>query len=349
MTESPIQDPTPLKHNYVPRNTVDREQEKESLSQAFSDGVNSQNLFVYGPRGTGKSHITHLTLEQLDDSINKCYVPCSQHDTQYKALKQIYRGVANEKIGDGHHTSDLQRKVVEKTGAVDTVILLDDIDFLISNDGDDLLYFLTRMETRSNTGIVLISSNHEDLRNRIEERTYSSLQPQRIGFEPYTAEQAYRILAERAGNTLKPKTLERAVLTYIASTTQNISIGLTWLKHAAETADEKITETHVEQVQEQAFEKYTGHLLSGFSEHHKLLYQSVQELNTEKDDIQTGEIYTRYEELCKTYKEDTLSKRRLSDFLKHLELLDLIKAEYHYGGKKGKTREINRVGPFYAN
>jgi orc1/cdc6 family replication initiation protein len=344
MTESPIQAPTPLKHNYVPRNTVNREQEEDLLSKAFSDGVNSQNLFVHGPRGTGKSHITHLTLEQLDDSINKCYVPCSQHDTQYKALKQIYRGVANEKIGDGHHTSDLQRKVIKKTGSVDTVILLEYIDFLISNDGDDLLYFLTRMETRSNTGIILIASNHEDLKNRIEERTYSSLQPRRIEFEPYTAEEAYRILAERARNALEPASLERAALNYIASTTQNISIGLTWLKHAAETIEEKITETHVEQVQDQAFEKYAGHSLNDFSEHHRLLYQAVKELNTEKDDIQAGEIYTRYEELCKTYKEDTLYKRRLSDFLKHLELLDLIQAEYHYGGKKGKTREVKIRG-----
>lgn len=226
MTEPPLQDPTPLKHNYVPRNVVNRGKEQEILSNAFSDGSNPQNLFVHGPRGTGKSHITDLALEQLEDRTRKCYIPCTRHDTQYKALKHIYRGVSNENIGNGYHTSDLQRKVVEKTGAVDTVILLDDIDFLLLNDGDDLLYFLTRMETRESTGLVLISSNHQDLRNRIEERTYSSLQSRRIGFEPYTAEEAYRILAERARNALKPERLERAALTYITSTTQNISIGL---------------------------------------------------------------------------------------------------------------------------
>jgi len=64
----------------------------------------------------------------------------------------------------------------------------------------------------------------------------------------------------------------------------------------------------------------------------------VEELDTENNTIRTGDIYTRYEELCKS--SNALSKRRLSDFLKQLELLNLIKAEYHYGGQKGKTRDV---------
>jgi len=342
MAEQPLKDPTPLKHNYLPKETVDREHEQEELEAAFSIPGISQNLFIHGPRGTGKTHITHLALEEANNEAKKCYVPCTRHDTQYKALKHIYRVLADEQIQDGYHTSDLQRKVVEKTKAVDTLLILDDIDFLLLNDGEDLLYFLTRMETRGNTGIVLISSNHENLKHQIEERTYSSLQPRRIGFEPYTAEEAYQVLVERARKSLTTQSLQKAALTFIASTTQNISIGLHWLKHAAETTNSVITESHVQQVQEEAFEKYAGHLLSKFSEHHRLLYQAVQELEKERDgkEIRTGMIYTRYQELCKTYNEDTLSKRRLSDFLKHLELLNLIESKYHYGGSKGKTREI---------
>jgi len=256
-------------------------------------------------------------------------------------LKHIYRGLAREEISDGYHTSDLQRKVVEKTRSVDTVIVLDDIDFLLLNDGNDLLYFLGRMETRGNTGLVLISSNHKELKNQIEERTYSSLQPRRVGFEPYTAEEVYRILVERARKSLRSQSLQRAALTYISSTTQNISVGLYWLKHAAESTDSIITESHVKQVQEEAFEKYAGHLLNDFTDHHRLLYQAAQELETERDnEIRTGMIYDRYQELCQSYNENTLSKRRLSDFLKHLELLNLIESKYHYGGSKGKTREI---------
>jgi len=332
----PLKDPTPLQPNYVPKNLYNRKKERQLLEELSTENSAPQNLFVHGPRGTGKTHITHLALE---GNNRKCYVPCTQHDTQYKALKQILRGL-NEDINDGHHTSDLQRKVVEKTKAVNTVIVLDDIDFLLLNDGDDLLYFLTRMETRNNVDLVLISSNHTGLKSQIEERTYSSLQPKRVNFEPYTAEELYQILVERARKALIDQSLQKAALTYITSTTQNISVGLHWLKHAAETTDSVITESHVQQAQKKAYEEYAANLLSSFSEHHRLLYQAVRELNAEENKIRTGEIYTRYEELCKTYNENTLSKRRLSDFLKHLELLDLIEAEYHYGGSNGKTRDV---------
>jgi Cdc6-like AAA superfamily ATPase len=59
-----------------------------------------------------------------------------------------------------------------------------------------------------------------------------------------------------------------------------------------------------------------------------------------EEPIQTGEIYARYDELGEAYNEDTISKRRLSDYLKHLELLELITVKYHYGGRKGKTRQV---------
>jgi orc1/cdc6 family replication initiation protein len=335
----PLKDPTPLQPNYLPKNLYNRKKERQLLEGLSSENSAPQNLFVHGPRGTGKTHVTHLALEE---NSRKCYVPCTQHDTQYKALKQILRGL-NEDVNDGHHTSDLQRKVVEKTEAVNTVIVLDDIDFLLLNDGDDLLYFLTRMETRNNVDLVLISSNHASLKSRIEERTYSSLQPKRISFEPYTAEDAYQVLVERAQKSLVNQSLQRAAVTYITSTTQNIAVALHWLKTAAETTDSVITESHIQQVQEKAYEKYAAHLLNQFTEHHRLLYQAVQELDVEENTIRTGEIYTRYEDLCKTYNENTLSKRRLSDFLKHLELLDLIEAEYHYGGSNGKTRDVKLV------
>lgn len=72
------------------------------------------------------------------------------------------------------------------------------------------------------------------------------------------------------------------------------------------------------------------------------IYQAIEELTLEREKpvIQTGSIYKRYKLLCQTYEEEPLSERRISDYLKHLELLNLIQAEYHYGGRKGKTREI---------
>jgi len=342
---SVIQDPANLQTAYRPDSFVDRESEQEQLEQLH--GV--RNLFLHGSRGTGKTHLLLNQVEQLQSSVNTCYIPCKRCSTQYQALKQIYQSCTGETAGDGHHTAKLQREIQERTTEVETIVILDDVDFLLLNDGDSLLYKLSRTNPEK-LGVVMISSQTTDLSQSLEERTYSSLQPFRIGFEPYTASEAYQILRKRAESSLKPETLHKNALTYIVSTTQNISQGLTWLKTAAKDTDDRITEEAVRQTRKQAYQSYVDQQLRYFTQHHSLLHQAIRELEEEHETpIQTGKIYDRYQELCKTYSEDSVSNRRLSDFLKHLELLDLVEAEYHYGGRKGKTREVTLYKEFDNN
>ncbi len=60
----------------------------------------------------------------------------------------------------------------------------------------------------------------------------------------------------------------------------------------------------------------------------------------------TGEVYSRYETLCSVYSEDSVSQRSISDVITDFERLGILDAEYHYGGKQGKTREIGLAEPF---
>jgi hypothetical protein len=39
---------------------------------------------------------------------------------------------------------------------------------------------------------------------------------------------------------------------------------------------------------------------------------------------------------------DPVSNGRISDFSYHLDILEMINAEYHYGGSTGTTRETQR-------
>lgn len=337
-----IENPAPLQTQFLPSKFVDREDEHAVLQASFSNitETGSRNLHIYGPRGTGKTHLTHSVLEETPSQVNTCYVLCSHHDTEYKALKRIYEEITNEEINTGYHVSDLQRKIEERTGAIDTVIVLDEVDFLLQNDGDSLLYYLSRHENKEKLSIITISPNQSEL--PVEERTKSSLQPQQVVFPQYTGEEMYELLRQRAEDSLTPRSVHQNALTYIASKTSNAKIGLHLLHTAAENTDDFIDEELIKEVQEQAYQRYANELLEPFTQHHKRVYQTIEELVEENEGevIQSGKIYTRYQELCKAYKEDSLSQRRISDYLKHLENLNLIEADYHYGGTKGKTREI---------
>jgi len=343
MSRAPITDIEPLQPEYIPSKFVDRDEKGTALSNLLAED-SSRNIHLQGPRGTGKTHLALSNLNQLSNDVNSCYVDCTGADTQYKALKQIYKSTTEEEISSGHHTSDLQRKIEKRTSAIQTVIVLDEIDFLLLNDGDSLLYYLSRTNN-TQINVVTISSQITDPQKRVEERTYSSLQPYPLTIEPYNREEIFQILVKRAQQALKPQSLQRQALTYIASTTQNTRLGLQWLKTAAkQTSNNIITETQVQEVQDEAFERYTAQFLDQFTSHHQTLYQAITELDEEKqgrDTVRAGEIYQRYQQLTQTYDEEsTLSNRRISDYLKQLEQLNLIQAEYHYGGRKGKTREI---------
>jgi orc1/cdc6 family replication initiation protein len=327
-----IEDATPLQQDYLPEKFVDREYEKQLLS-----GHLTQNLHIHGPRGTGKTHFTKKALKEIE--VNTCYISCIEHDTEYKALRQIISQLTNEQIESGHHTSELQRRVKDHVEVMDTVIVLDELDFLLLKGGEDLLYFLSRLPNQPT--IVLITANTEDLRERLEPRTHSSLQPHRIQIEPYTGKEIYEILSDRASKSLQPRSVHRNAVTYIASTTQNAEMALTWLRIAAQHADDTVTEELVQEVQEDAVERYAEDKLRYLSQQHRYLYQSVVELSEEKGPVvNAGDIYQRYRTIASEQDDTVLSDRRISDYLKQLELLNLISAEYHYGGKKGKTREV---------
>jgi Cdc6-like AAA superfamily ATPase len=253
----------------------------------------------------------------------------------------LYQAVTREEISTGHHTSTLYREIEEKTTELPALVFLDDIEFLLQNDGDSLLYQLSRTNT-DQLNLITTSTPSTNLKDELEERTYSSLHPRRLELEPYNGEIIYQVLVQRSRDSLKPQSVHQNALTYIASTTQNLTYALTWLETTAKKSVDKITEDKVRECREQAYKDCIDKQLREFTTHHRLLIQAIEELEKEEGEppIQTGEIYQRYHELSESYSEDPVSNRRLSTYLKHLELLQLIESKYHYGGQQGKTRGI---------
>lgn len=338
-----IQNSTPLQANYIPASFVDRKDTLPALSEFFTAAreSGSTDLIVRGPRGVGKTHLVRRQLHELRDSVATCYVPCTQFDTQYKVLSRIHERLLRESAEEGHHTASLQRQLDERIGGLPTIIVLDEVDFLLLNDGNDLLYFLSRINDRESLSLVLISNGQSSIENRVEERTFSSLYPRTVTLRPYSSEEIFEILADRSRKALIARSLHTEALDHIVSSTKNVGFALDWLRTAARNADEAISKTDVTDSYPEAREAYTKRLLSDFSRHHQLLYRAVVDLDEEVETgIRTGNIYQRYRKLCRTESTDALSDRRLSDFLKELELLELIQADYYYGGEKGKTREI---------
>jgi len=330
-----------LESEYVPKTIVNRDEEMSKLINSLT-GIDPRNTHVYAPRGCGKTLVAQVALDSLPPHTASCYVSCVKHDTQYRVLVELYQALTGQEIGTGYHTSQLQNAVEEEITNEEIVVVLDEIDFLFENGGNggnDLLYFLSRVHGEG-LSILTISANYPVLCSILDART-CSLQPRNIHLEPYSVNETYRILDSRCRNALDENSFSKEALTYVASNTSNIRFGFHWLHQATKNTERRIiTERIVRNARQQAVQCYRDVLLADFSSHHNILLEVLEQLTPDGKSVRAGAIYERYTKVCRMASKEPLTNRRISDFLKHLELLGIVEANYHYGGKEGKTRKI---------
>ena len=313
-----------------------RDEEQARLHTAMTD-LGSQHLYVHGPRGVGKTLLVRDALA-ASTTANTYYVSCIQNDTQYKVLQRLCDRAVDEDINPGYHTAQLQQRLAAHLRNAPTIIVLDDLPFLLANDGNDLLYFLSRLERYTPLCIVGIATQ-SSLLTTLDERTYSSLRPQHLAITPYTGDEVVQILGHRIEAALPPGTVTSAALEHLAATTSNLTLGLHWLTSAAMQAAE-ITVGVLQTMQEDAVQRYRNALLNEFTWHHTVLLDVIDQATVEAPTVTTGTVYDHYREYCRTAGNDPLTARRISDYLTQLELLNLIDVTHYYGGERGKTREI---------
>lgn len=316
---------------------INREDEQAILAEVVAD-PGRDHLHMTGPRGSGKTLLAQYALTTLAEDTGH-YVHCTNYDTQYKVLKHLYESVHGEPISTGYHTSQLQDKLADLFDSRDTVIVLDELDFLLHNDGPDLLYYLTRIAD-STLSVITISANHYDLARAVGGRIYSSLQPRTLRINQYSQAEATKILSHRLRHAHLRNTVDRESLSAITTDTTNIRLALHWAAEALTAADDIVTAETIQRVRTDTLYRYWDTLLSDFTSHHNLLIEALLHLTADDEHVHTGAVYDQYDQLCSAIDIDAFTPRRLSDFLKHLELLNIVEADYQYGGPDGKTRRL---------
>ena len=304
---------------------------------------NEHANYLYGPHGSGKTLLVRHALRDLAPDTTICYLSCLHTNTQYKVLTALCETLTGTEFSTGYHTAQLYTAFTQALADHDPIIVLDDIDFLLLNNGSDFLYFLSRIDHQVTPRLVMISAAHPDLSAVLDERISSSLQPATLSLAPYTETETIRILDARVHEWLT-QNVTREALAAIATTSQNIRLGRDWLTLAAELTDGPIRKDIIQLTRADAQQRYRTNRLATFSVHHRLLMQVIEQLASETGSMHSGGIYEWYQKRCAQHGRDPLSTRRISDYLKHLECLGLIQAKYHYGGQDGKTRHIQLQG-----
>jgi len=319
-------------------------------------------VFVYGNPGTGKSALLLDLVNELKGEARKrkidlttAYVNCSENRTETSILLSILGQVDKSreypKMGwNRAKTIDEFNRAFNKESK-NVLIVLDEVDYALRESGDDILYHLSRInnQVKSKTSTIIIS-NDVRVSDYIKPRTQSAFGRIKIIFSPYNANELFDIVKERVKFAFKENVISDIVIKKIAEieaqrggdARKALELVDACAKIAIAKKRGKVTIDLVEDADKSIEENSVLNIIASLPKHQKILYLAV--LKNEKNELEMegGEVYKDYLELCSSYNVEPLTERRIRTFLINLSELSLISAEVGWlKTAKKKARKIN--------
>ncbi len=356
-----------LRHDYIPKTLPHREDQVRYLGEMVAPvlkGERCSNIFLYGKTGTGKTAVMKYVLKRLGEKaqdynapVKACYVNCRMAGTEYRVFSLLcdavdvhvpFTGLALGEVFDRFKKGlDCQRHVF--------IAVLDEVDALVKQRGDVLLYELTRVnETLSHSRAALVGiSNDLRFKEFLDPRVLSSLSEEEVVFRPYDASELEDILLDRAKLAFYESVVSRGSVSLCAALAAaehgDARRALDLLRVAGELAERggaaELGESHIRQAERRIEHDRIVEALRNLPFHSKLVLCSVfllcrppvQQLSV------TGNIYELYCELCAQSGIAPLTQRRVSGLINELDVIGLLNTQVVNMGRYGRTKKI-RLG-----
>ncbi len=347
--------------DYVPEELPHRDEQIRQLATVLSPAISGSrppNVFIYGLTGTGKTAVTKYVLSRFSmkfgDKVITSYINCRLCNTNYRVLSELARSVGRPVPFTGLSTSEVLTRFVNGLESKKKlmVVVLDEIDWLVKNSGDTVLYHLTRLNSelsRSKLSLIGITNDLKFM-EYLDPRIKSGLGEEELLFPPYTNRELEDILRKRAEMAFNNGVLEEGVIPLCAAIAarQNgdCRLALDLLLKAADIAERegasKVSEDHVRRAQREIEKNLVIDAIRSMPFHVKLVLLSIMILNKRGDHarVTTGEIFNKYKELCRNLGVGEVTQRRVSEIISELDMLGIINARIVSFGRYGRTKII---------
>ncbi len=359
-------------HAFEPSSLPHRDHEVEALVRNLVDALNGHipsNMLLYGVPGSGKTVVTRFVLGQLLDKgvemgqpVQTYEINCRNVDTKYRVVQTIASQLARR--GDtpipftGWPTDRVLETLIYRMdrAAGVHIIVLDEIDNLVSRAGDDLLYNLTSLNTvlRNARCCIIGISNDLHFTQQLDPRVSSRLSQEDLVFHPYGALEIQDILNERVETGLRENVLEGGVLELCSALAAQehgdarraLDLLRISVQKAEQRAQARVDPKHVRLAQSQLEYDQVTPVLKSLPLHQKVVLFAII-LNEENGmrNISTGEVYRTYADACMKIGVEPLTPRRISSLLNELDTLGLIMARNVSKGRGGRSKQVNSAIP----
>jgi cell division control protein 6 len=351
-----------LHPDYVPDVLPHREGEIKKLAEILvvsAKGEKPSNVLLYGLTGTGKTVVSKYVVKKLVEkassigsNLGYAYVNTRKLDTPYKVLASIASSLGLRIPYTGLAISEVYRKYINalENWSGLHIVILDELDYFVKRNGDDLLYKLLRINedlSKSRVSIIGITNNLYFVEN-LDPRVRSSLGEEEIFFPPYNAEQLYTILKQRAEKAFHPGVIDDSVISYCAALAArengDARRALDLLRVAGEVAEREnalvISIEHVKKALAEVEEGRVNQVIATLPLQQKLVLKVAVNLATRRGFTTTGEVYSVYLEEARRRGLEPLSQRSVSQVLSQLDMMGILIAEVRSMGRHGLTKVI---------
>ncbi len=351
-----------LRHDYLPEKLPHREDQIRLLGQAVAPVLKDarcSNIFIYGKTGTGKTAVAKYVLSHLETKAKEygapvkfCYINCRMTGSEYRVFACMGQSIGMSVPFTGLSVGEVLdrfRSGLDNSRTI-FIVALDEIDALIKDRGDSLLYELTRInETLHKSKVSLIGiSNDLRLKEFLDPRVFSSLSEEEMVFRPYDASELRHILLERSKLSIHEGALSDAALSVCSALAAaehgDARRALDLLRVAGEVAERRgsnvITEEHVREAEKHIEHNRVMEALKNLTLHSKLVLLSVYHMSKNSGNVTTGEIFDVYNELCGELGVGLLTQRRIGTLVNELDAMGLFNAKVVSMGRYGRTKKI---------
>ena len=356
-----------LQSNFTPENIPHRDEQIKQLASILAPALRLEkpsNIFCYGKSGTGKTCVTDYVTSQIYELSKKkkidlkiCYLNCKLKkiaDTEYRLIAELARNFNVEVPATGLPTEEVYKifvKAIDTKGKKLLILILDEIDQLVSKVGDGVLYNLTRINSGlKNCELSIIGISNDLLfTDNLDPRIKSSLSEEELVFPPYNAIQLQDILRERSKIAFRPNVVEEGVIqkcaAYAAREHGDARRALELLRVAGELAERSNSEIiqirHIDGAEEKIEKDTVLDVVRTQPKQSQVTLYSILKVCNNGKQMFTGDVYDFYKNICKDVGLKPLTQRRISDIIAELDMFGIINARVVSKGRYGRTKEIS--------
>ncbi|MHA1361585.1 MAG: ORC1-type DNA replication protein [Candidatus Freyarchaeota archaeon] len=363
---SVFKDESKLSIDYVPENLPHRERELKQLARTFRVVLekpgSSQRVIIIGNVGTGKTALTKNFGNQISAIANKkginlsyIHINCRRERTSFTILNRVVKTLNPKIPRRGFSTEELLQilKEILEERNIHVILTLDELDFLLKREGEQLLYSLIRLfdeqlNVAQRLSLIGIMRN-EILFRHLDPSVISSLQQNIIRLKEYSAAQLETILSERAKEAFHMGTItieEIRFIAEIAAMKGDARYALEILWRAGKIADAqnktRVSPEHIREAKAGIYPVVRREALQELPFQHKVLLLAISRTLTEdRAYVTTSETEKTYRVVCEEYNIRPRKHTQFWEYLKELEKQGIITTKISGVGMKGKTTLIS--------